>query len=109
MISEYKNLLAEKAKIDKKLKQLKAKIIEEAKPNIEFGTAHFDGFDIVIAKKVEYDQEILAGLADKYNFIKCKYDIHETLYKALPDEVKADLDDARVVKQGTITIKVKDE
>lgn len=109
MIDEYKKLLDQKAEIDKQLKQLKAKILEENKPNGQFGTFHFGEFDIVIPKKVEWDQDKLMDLACQYNFVKCKYDVNETLYKALPDEVKKDFEDSRTLKQGTPTIKIKDE
>lgn len=109
LIDEYKAALAEEKAAKKKVSQLKAKILEENKPNIEFGTAHFDGFDIVIAKKVEWDQDALERLACNYNFVKAKYNVSETLYKALPDEVKKDFEDHRTLKEGTITIKIKDE
>lgn len=109
LIEEYKAALAEEKAAKKKVAQLKAKILEEHRPNIEYGTAHFDGFDIVISKKVDWCQEKLQQLFCNYNFIRAKYDINETLYKSLPDEIKTELEDARTVKQGTITIKIKDE
>ena len=109
LIEEYKKTLDEQKVINKKLAQLKAKILEENKPNGQFGTFHFGGFNIVIGKKIDWNQEILSELHDKYNFIRVKYDLTETLYNALPDDVKADLEDARTIKQGTITINLKDE
>jgi len=109
LIEEYKKTLAEQKVINKKLAQLKAKILEENKPNGQFGTFHFDGFNIVISKKITYDQNQLKELSSKYNFIKAKYDVSETLYKELPDEVKLDFADSRTLNQGTISIKLKDE
>lgn len=109
MIEEYKKLTKQKSEIDKQLKKLKAQILEKHKPNIQFGTAHFNDFDVVIQKKVKWDQDGLAEKAEQYNFIKAEYKVNETLYKNLPDEIKEDLEDLRTESQGTITIKIKDE
>jgi len=108
MIEEYKKALAEEKAAKKKVAQLKAKILEENKPNGQFGTFHFGDFDIVIAKKVEWDQDMLAVKACNYNFVKMKYGISETLYKELPDEIKREFEAARAVKQGTVSIKIKE-
>lgn len=110
LIDEYRQALAEEKAAKKKVAQLKAKILEEHRPNIEHGTAHFDGFDILIAKKVEWDDEYLEQLKPDWgDFIQASYKVPEAIYKALPDKAKEILDKGRTVKQGTISIKVKDE
>lgn len=109
MINEYAKLLKERDALDKQIKQLKAKILEENPPSIEFGTEKKDGFDLIIAKKVEWNQERLSQLSSKYNFIKADYNISETLYKELPIEIQEELKSARTLRQGSITIKLKDE
>lgn len=106
MIEEYIDLLSQRDALDKKIKSIKSKIIEENKPNGEFGTFNFDGFSIVIPKKVEWDQDELEKKAKIYNFIKATYSISETLYKELPDEIQKELYPSRTVKQGTISIKI---
>ena len=107
-IDAYRALSEEKSLIDKELKRLKAKIFNDNKPNGQFGTFNYDGFQIVIAKKVKWDQEVLAQKAATYNFVDTKYNVTETLYKALPEDIQEELADARTVEQGTISIKIKD-
>ena len=70
--------------------------------------------DVTTPKKVTYDQKVLAEkrkeIADSGEnpdmYIKAKYDISETAYKAFPQEVREYLAPARTVTPGTMTIKI---
>lgn len=110
MIEEYKKLLKQKSEIDKQLKQVKAKILEENK-QMGFGTFHCDGFDIVIPKKVEWNQdELLAGYQNGVGIISAKFTVSETDFKNLDSgSLRSWLESNRTIKQGTPTIKIKDD
>lgn len=84
-----------------------------------FGTVNIvqDGLTIVFdtPKKVSYDQdkleakfnEIRTAGQDPSEYIDVDYSISETKYKAWPEAIKNEFEDARTVEQGKMTVKFK--
>lgn len=107
LLNLYQSLMDSKAKIEKDIKKVKAEILANHE-NLPIGTTHGEGYTISIAKKVTWDQKTLGVLADRYNFIDVKYSVGEALFKNLPDDIKKDIEPARTVSEGTVTIKVKE-
>ena len=82
-----------------------------------FGVVHVGNFEVNFGKKVSYDQEKLAKIADEIkaagekvsDYIKIEYDVSETKFSAWPEPIKAQFIPARTVARGNPTIKIKAE
>ena len=82
-----------------------------------YGVVHIGNFEVNFGKKVSYDQEKLAKIADEIkaagekvsDYIKIEYDVSETKFSAWPEPIKAQFIPARTVARGNPTVKVKGE
>ena len=82
-----------------------------------YGKVSLKGLDITYGKKVDYDQDKLALLAqqiaaageDPSEYIKVVYDVQEKKYNSWPTAIKKQFIDARTVSRGSPTVKIKGE
>jgi len=133
MSDTNKNLLLIRQKLEKKIKDLSSELKEinetlweTNKADIEkafsekaepFGVVYVGDVGFEVAKKVVWDQDKLSQVRSKLaeiglvaeSIVQRKYSVSETLYKTLPPQARAVLEDARTVEPGTRTIKIKGE
>lgn len=89
-----------------------AEALYKQKPE-PFGVVNIESqgykFTIDTPKKVEWDQEELAKLYEDgpFQYIEVAYNVKETVYKELGDNVKKVFQAARTVKPGSPTLKVE--
>lgn len=104
------------------VRNLKAEIIEENKDEIAkalraktepFGTVKVGDIKFNVPKQVSWNQAKLEQLYKDIGetasqYIKVKYDVSESAYKAWPEVIKAEFEGARTTKTGSITFEVID-
>lgn len=102
------------------VRNLKAEIIEANKDGIAaalrskddpFGTVTIENIKFNVPKQVKWDQDKLEHLYKEIGetaneYIKIKYDVSESAYKAWPSVIKEQFEPARTVNTGSITFEV---
>ena len=133
LLNSDKDLADQLAKVEDDIKNLTfqkkrivAEIIERNQGQLDallkakdepYGDVSTDFFKVSYPKKVEWDQRILASLANEIaeagsyvsDYIKVTYEIAESKWKAWPTEIRAQFEKARTVSRGNPSVKVKEE
>lgn len=128
-ITVYQELLKEKSRIAKAIKNIEQSIIDDIQSDIDnqlsdkeykCGTATIDYqghvLKVTVAKKINYDNNVLAYIAkriidsgdDLSKYMKVEYKISETNYKNWSSNIQKEFIAARTVKPNTPKIEIKD-
>jgi len=113
-------------KLKKEEAELKEQLLEKLDVNIQlelikkdepYGVVHIEGLEIIVPKKVMWDQDKLATLyqnilisnEDPKDYIDLTYKVAESKYKAWPESVRCNFTGARSVEPGSPTVKIEKE
>ena len=98
----------------RKSDEIEAALKEKPEP---YGSIHIGNFEITVGKKVTWNQNELANLAqqimsageDPKEYMTLEYGVSENSYKSWPSPIRSQFTPARTVARGNPTVKVKSQ
>ena len=118
---EAKDVAAKVAKNKRRLTQAISRRFADELENVTTGTTTIVRGDVELKvttpKKIEWDQDVLAGLEEKIRsdwkedpseYLITKRSVSETAYKGWPHILQRHFEPARTVKPGSITLEFRD-
>ena len=116
---EIKHLTYQRKRIVETVLNRNADLLNDllAQKEEPYGVVRINNLEVTFPKKVTYDEVQLARIAEDIktagenpsDYIKISYEVSEAKFKAWPEFIKKQFLDARTVKQGNPSVKLKGE